>query len=198
MARPRKLTRDPDKKPRSFDELQRIHGMAGKLYELTGGGSLDLQIAALDRTQAAYAAQMDAAEMMKSDVGAGAWGPTVTPHESRLTASTSARLHKLREQKMAQCLLWAEEGAEASAAKAAAAETAADDAAPDARPSTVPGEPDRPRPSEQDRKTAPASAPAKATSTSAAVPIVGHPGSKNGDSPSTQTTRGGQPPLVRA
>jgi hypothetical protein len=79
MARPRKLTRDPDKKPRSFDELQRIHNMAEKLYELTGGKSLDLQIAALDRTQAAYTAQMDAAELMKSDVGAGAWGPTVTP-----------------------------------------------------------------------------------------------------------------------
>jgi hypothetical protein len=120
MARPKKLTRDPDKKARSFNELQRIHQMAEKLYHLTGGESIDMQIAALDRTQDAYRSQMDAAEMMKSDVGAGAWGPNVNPYEARMTASTAAKLIKLREQKMAHCLLMAEEGAEAEADRVAA------------------------------------------------------------------------------
>jgi hypothetical protein len=123
MARPRKLTRDPDKKPRSFDELQRIHQMAEKLYHLTGGGSIDNQLAALDRTQDAFRSQMDAAEIMQSDVGAGAWGPNVSIYESRMAASTAAKLHKLKEQKMAQCLLWAEEGAEAAANAAKTEET---------------------------------------------------------------------------
>jgi hypothetical protein len=120
MARPKKLTRDPDKKARSFNELQRIHQMAEKLYHLTGGESIDMQIAALDRTQQAYRSQMDAAEMMQSDVGAGAWGPNVNPYEARMTASTAAKLIKLREQKMAHCLLMAEEGAEAEADRVAA------------------------------------------------------------------------------
>jgi hypothetical protein len=114
MARPQKLTSDPDKKPRSFDELQAHWENARRLYRLTGGDSIDMQIAALDRTQDAYRSQMDAAEMMQSKKGVGAWGPNVNPYESRMTASTAARLHKLKEQKMAQCLLWAEEGYEAA------------------------------------------------------------------------------------
>jgi hypothetical protein len=182
MARPRKLTRDPDKKPRSFDELQTHYQNAERLYRLTGGESIDMQIAALDRTQDAYRSQMDAAEMMQSEKGVGAWGPTVNPYESRMTASTAAKLHKLKEQKMAQCLLWAEEGYEAELAKRTAAER------------IVPEVGDCPRASDEDQ----AESEREPTDTAAAAPIPmnGHAGPKGGDSFSVQTTRGGQPLLA--
>ena len=117
MARPKKLTRDPDKRPRSYAEIQQIHGMAERLYLMTGGASLDLQIEAMDTTQRCYTRQVAAAEAGQP-YSAGL-GPDVTTYEARMSASTASRLHKQREQKMQQCLLLAEEGAENEAEAAA-------------------------------------------------------------------------------
>ena len=112
MGRPRKIVRDTEKPARSFNEIQRIVEMALKLFELTGGLSLDLQLRSMDRTAEMYQLQTDAALQYGQDPGA--YGPTVNPYEARMSASSYARLNAQREAKMAQCMAWAEEGAQAA------------------------------------------------------------------------------------
>lgn len=122
MGRPRKIVRDTDKPARSFNEIQRIVEMAFRFYELTGGLSLDLQLRSMDRTAEMYQMQTDAALQYGQDPGA--FGPTVNPYESRMSASTYARLNAQREKKMAQCMAWAEEGAQAGEEREAKGEGA--------------------------------------------------------------------------
>ena len=118
MARPRKIVRDTEKPARSFNEIQRIVEMALKLFELTGGLSLDLQLRSMDRTAEMYQMQTDAALQYGQDPGA--YGPTVNPYEARMSACSYARLNAQREAKMAQCMAWAEEGAQAAEERKAA------------------------------------------------------------------------------
>jgi hypothetical protein len=119
MGRPRKNVRDAGKPPREFNAIQRIVEMALTLFRLTGGDSLDLQLRSMDRTAEMYQMQTDAA-LQYGNEAAGAYGPNVSTYEARMSASTYARLNAQREKKMAQCMAWAEEGAEADALRKAA------------------------------------------------------------------------------
>jgi hypothetical protein len=125
MGRPRKNVRDADKPPREFNAIQRIVEMALTLFRLTGGDSLDLQLRSMDRTAEMYQMQTDAA-LQYGNEAAGAYGPNVSTYEARMSASTYARLNAQREKKMAQCMAWAEEGAEADALRKAAGGGSAD------------------------------------------------------------------------
>jgi hypothetical protein len=125
MGRPRKNVRDADKPPREFNAIQRIVEMALTLFRLTGGESLDLQLRSMDRTAEMYQMQTDAA-LQYGNEAAGAYGPNVSTYEARMSASTYARLNAQREKKMAQCMAWAEEGAEADALRKAAGGGSAD------------------------------------------------------------------------
>jgi hypothetical protein len=122
MGRPRKHVRDPEVPARTFNQLQAIVEMALTLYRLMGGDSLDLQLRSLDRTAEMFQLQTDAALQYGQDPGA--YGPTVNPYEARMSASTYARLNAQREKKMAQCMAWAEEGAQAAAEREAAGKSA--------------------------------------------------------------------------
>jgi hypothetical protein len=116
MARPRKPRRDPEKPARTFDQITAIIAMAKQFFLMLGGADTDLQIDALAYTARAFSSQMNWIEHDGRDQNP--WGPNVSTYEARMTAGRSAALQRLRDQKMAQCMAWAEEAAEAAAGTA--------------------------------------------------------------------------------
>jgi hypothetical protein len=99
-----------------------------------------------------------------------------------MTASTAAKLHKLREQKMAQCLLLAEEGAEAAALEEAANAAEAGNVGAGLAP-----------PTPADHSVAAGGADSTRSPQASVAPTEAQAANKNGGSPSANSGRGQSP-----
>lgn len=131
---------DPDEKPRTSDSIpvakkrprpyteRDVSKLAYDYYEFLGGGVLDLKIRNEESKCRAFASQMRVAEG-RDYFGEGAWGPTVSLYEERMSGALLGRLIKQKVDLLAQC--------EAKMRKALEEEYAATDEDREGPPPTV-------------------------------------------------------------